>query len=73
MSSSQSMSRRLTEKAGGGMRLTLILRGLSERGCLGQWLVNVGAIDSLSSGSLQAGANETAVVVEADVLCIGWT
>jgi hypothetical protein len=55
------------------MRLKSILRGLSKRGCLGQWLANMGAIGSLSSGSIQAGVDGTAVVVEADVLRIGWT
>jgi hypothetical protein len=43
------------------------------RGFLGQWLVNVGAINTLSSGSIQAGANGGAVVIEADTVEMGWT
>jgi hypothetical protein len=73
MSSSLSISRRLTEKVEGGMRLKSNFEGLSDRDCLGQWLVNVGAIDSSSSDSVQAGASGVAVVVEADVGFVGWT
>jgi hypothetical protein len=52
MSSSLSISCRLMEKVEGGMRLKSNLEGLSDRGCLGQWLANVGAINSLSSSSI---------------------
>ncbi len=73
MSSSLSISHRLTEKEGGGMRFKSNLEGLFNRGCLGQWLANVGAIKSLPSGSIQVGANGIAVVVEANVGFVGWT
>jgi hypothetical protein len=46
MSSSLSISRRLTENVEEGMRLKSNLEGLSNRGCLGRWLANMGAIDS---------------------------
>jgi hypothetical protein len=42
-------------------------------GYLGQWLANVGTIDTLLSGSIQAGANGDTVVVEADTVEMGWT
>ena len=42
-------------------------------GFLGQLLANVGTINSLSSGSIQAGADEDAVAVEANMVKMGWT
>jgi hypothetical protein len=52
MSSSQSMSRSLTEKAGGGIMLKSNTGGEAVGGFFGQWLANIGVIDSLSSGSI---------------------
>ncbi len=72
-SSSWSNSRSLTEKAGGGIRSKSMLVEAGCRGFLGQWLVNVnvGAINSSSSGSIQAGANGGTVVVEAETVEMG--
>jgi hypothetical protein len=41
-------------------------------GFLGQWLANVVAINTLSSGSIQAWTNGGAVVVEADTIEMDW-
>ncbi len=42
-------------------------------GFFGQWLANIRVIDSLSSGLIQAGTNGGALVVEADMVDMGWT
>ncbi len=49
----------------------LVKAGLE--GFLGQWLANVGTINTSSSGSIQAGANGGAMVVEADMVEMVWT
>jgi hypothetical protein len=41
-------------------------------GFLGQWLANVGAFNTLSSGSIQAGANRGSVVIKADTVEMSW-
>jgi hypothetical protein len=73
MSLSWSMSCRLSEKAGKGIMLKLNMGGVALGGFFGQWLANRGAIDSLSSGLIQAGTNGGALVVEADMVDMGWT
>ncbi len=67
-SSSWSKSHSLTELVGGGIRFTSMLVKAGRGGFLGQWLANVGAIDTSSSGSIQAGANGGAMVVQADTV-----
>jgi hypothetical protein len=47
--------------------------GGAVRGFLGQWLANVGVTDSSSSSSIRAGTNGGALVVEADMVDMGWT
>jgi hypothetical protein len=58
---------------GDGIRFKSMFVKAGCRGFLGQWLANVGAINSSSSGSIQAGANRGTVVVEADTVKMGWT
>jgi hypothetical protein len=42
-------------------------------GFLGQWLANVGTINSSSPGSIQAGADGGTIVIDADTVEMGWT
>jgi hypothetical protein len=53
------------------MRFPSMLVKAGGKSFLGQWLANVGAIDTLSSGSIQAGANRGAMVVEANMVEMG--
>jgi hypothetical protein len=55
------------------MRFTSMLVKAGCGGYLGQWLANVGTINTSSSGSIQAGANGGAVVIEADTVEMIWT